>query len=292
MTQSPFMFPAVDTKDATAVAREVRGIFSEIFPGEDDAFIQREFGWIVDCFEGRSPGYLAIDARYHDLEHTLQGTLCLMQVLRGRHFALARPPLTRRMFELGLLAILMHDTGYLKRANDGEGTGAKYTLTHVRRSAEFAREFLQARGFLDEDIVAIQNMIRCTGVNADLAAIPFSCELERIVGYALGTADLLAQMAADDYVEKLPVLYQEFSEAVEFSGERSAKMLQFNSAETLVRNTPVFWEHYVFPKVNNDFGGLHRFLAEPYPDGANGYLDAIRANLLRIERRFAATAAR
>lgn len=286
------MFPAVDTKDAAAVAREVRGIFSEIFPGEDDAFIQREFDWVVDAFEGRCPGYLAIDAQYHDLEHTLQGTLCLAQILRGRHFALAKPPLTRRMFELGLLAILMHDTGYLKRTHDAEGTGAKYTLTHVRRSAEFAREFLQARGFLEADIITIQNMIRCTGVNADLNSIPFASELERIVGYALGTADLLAQMAADDYVEKLPVLYQEFTEAVEFSGERSAKMLQFNSADALMRNTPFFWEHYVFPKVSNDFGGLHRYLAEPFPDGSNGYLDAIRANLLRIERRFTVTAAR
>jgi hypothetical protein len=287
MTQSPFMFPAVDTKDAAAVAREVRGIFSEIFPGEDDSFIAREFQWIVDAFEGRCPGYLAIDARYHDLEHTLQGTLCLMELLRGRHFSLARPPLTRRMFGLALLAILMHDTGYLKHAGDPDGTGAKYTLTHVRRSADFAREFLQPRGFLDEDIIAIQNMIRCTGVNADLAAIPFSSELERVVGYALGTADLLGQMAADDYVEKLPVLFQEFSEAVEFSGTLSAKTLQFRSAEELVRNTPVFWQRYVFPKVNEDFGGLYRYLAEPYPDGNNDYLNAIRANLLRIEQRSA-----
>ena len=279
------MFPAVDTKDATAVAREVRGIFSEIFPGEDDAFVVREFTWVVDAFDGRCPGYLAIDARYHDLEHTLQGTLCLMQILRGRHFALAKPPLTRRMFELGLLAILMHDTGYLKHVHDAAGTGAKYTLTHVRRSAEFAREFLQPRGFLDEDIIAIQNMIRCTGVNAKLSAIPFSNELERIVGYALGTADLLAQMAADDYVDKLPVLYAEFEEAVQFSGP-TAKMLQFRSAEELMRNTPAFWQRYVFPKVNDDFGGLHRYLAEPYPDGDNSYLNAIRANLLRIERRF------
>ena len=35
----------------------------------------------------------------------------------------------------------------------------------------------------------------------------------RIVGFALGTADLLGQMAAPDYVDKLPVLYDEFVEA-------------------------------------------------------------------------------
>ena len=50
------------------------------------------------------------------------------------------PLLTDKLFELGLLGILMHDTGYLKRTEDMQGTGAKYTLTHVRRSAEFAHD--------------------------------------------------------------------------------------------------------------------------------------------------------
>jgi len=38
------------------------------------------------------------------------------------HRAAGQPPLTPHMFELGLLAILFHDTGYLKRRGDNEGT--------------------------------------------------------------------------------------------------------------------------------------------------------------------------
>ena len=284
------MFSAVDTKDAAAVQREVRVIFNELFPGSDDRFIARAFEWIVDCFEGNCPGYQAIDARYHDLEHTMQGTLCLARLLRGRHLANATPWMTEKMFELALLAILMHDTGYLKRTEDREGTGAKYTLTHVRRSAEFAQDFLSRRGYTASDIATVQNMIRCTGVNADLGAIPFTSELEKALGFALGTADLLGQMAADDYIDELPVLYQEFAEAAKYSDGAASKAIAFKSAEELMRNTPVFWERYVWPKIRDDFGQLFQYLADPYPDGPNFYLDRIHENLARLRRRFAPAA--
>jgi hypothetical protein len=286
------MFPAVDTRDLAAVQAEVESIFSTLFPNADGGFIPESFRWTEEWFTGRYPGFQAIDARYHDLEHTLQGTLCLARLLRGRHLAHARPALTPKGFQLGLLAILMHDTGYLKRVNDTEGTGAKYTATHVRRSGEFARQFLSEKGFNATDTHSVQNMIRCTGVNVDLSTIPFTNDLDRVIGFALGTSDLLGQMAAPDYVEKLPVLYAEFAEAAQFSGSDSPKAIAFHSAEDLMRNTPGFWERYVLPKIERDFGGLHRFLSDPYPDGPNYYLDCIEANLARLRELTAATGSR
>ena len=282
MIHCAFMFPAVDTRDLSAVQNEVDSVFSSLFPEASGEFIARAFSWFNQCFTGRYPGYLPIDARYHDLEHTLQGTLCLARLLRGRHFTGARPVLSPEMFEMALLAILLHDTGYLKRDDDREGTGAKYTVTHVRRSGEFARALLEAQGCAPEIIVSVQNMIRCTGVNVDLATIPFASELERTVGFALGTSDLLGQIAASDYVEKLPVLFLEFEEAAKFSGLDSPRSIRYSSARELMLDTPTFWERYVWPKINGDFGGLHRFLCDPYPDGPNFYLDAVRANLARV----------
>jgi len=84
-----------------------------------------------------------------------------------------------------VLAILLHDTGYLKKRDDTDGTGAKYTVTHVHRSGEFAAQLLGERGFNATDIYAVQNMIRCTGVDATLSVIPFQSEIERVVGHAL-----------------------------------------------------------------------------------------------------------
>jgi hypothetical protein len=276
------MFVAVDTRDLPAVQSEVQSIFQALFPEANGSFIPDAFEWTEEWFTGRYPGYQAIDARYHDLEHTLQGTLGLARIFRGRHFAGVRPILTPKAFELGLFAILMHDTGYLKRVEDTEGTGAKYTATHVRRSGEFARQFLSEKGYNASDTHSVQNMIRCTGVNVDLSTIPFTSELDRVVGFALGTADLLGQMAATDYVEKLPVLYAEFAEAAAFAGSDSVKSIIFPSAEDLMRNTPGFWQHYVVPKIERDFGGLYRFCADPYPDGPNFYIDAIEANISKL----------
>jgi len=277
------MFQQVDTRVPHEVEREVSAIYHQMFADAQPGFVSTAFDWVGECFVGQFDGFQAIDARYHDLEHTLQGTLCFARLLHGRHEARVEPVLIRKMFELGLLAILFHDTGYLKKREDNGGTGAKYTLVHVARSAAFASDYLGRKGFPETDILAIQNMIRCTGVNVDLAAIPFHSELERIVGYALSTSDLLGQMAARDYIDKLPILYQEFAEAARYSGDRSSRASMFSSAEDLMRKTPGFWEKYVWPRINGEFRGLYKFLAHPYPEGTNHYLDRVRENLRRLE---------
>jgi hypothetical protein len=229
-----------------------------------------------------------VDAKYHDLEHTMQGTLCMARILLGRFEAGAHPPVGLRMFQLGLLAILFHDTGYLKERQDTTGTGAKFTIIHVERSAEFAARFLAEKGFNAEEIKSVQNMIHCTGVDAALSVIPFASEMEKLVGHALGTADLLGQMAAQDYVEKLPVLFSEFAEAAQYLKERTHFICMFASAQDLMHKTPVFWEKYVLPKLTKDFSGLYRFLAKPYPHGANDYLNRIEANMARLREQLTA----
>src|SRR5262245_13983074 len=130
------MFAPIDTRSPHEVEAQVQSIYDRLFADGDGEFVPRAFSWAEQCFNGRYADYQAIDARYHDFEHTLQGTLCLTRLLHGRHAAGAQPPLTRRLFELVLLAILFHDTGYLKKRDDQEGTGAKYTVTHVGRSAD------------------------------------------------------------------------------------------------------------------------------------------------------------
>ena len=282
------MYPAIDTKDPAAVEAEVQAAYLALFPGGDRLFVPRVFGWAIECFSGAFHDYQAIDARYHDFEHTLQGTLCLARLLRGRAAAGALPVLTERLFQLSILAILLHDTGYLKKQGDTQGTGAKYTITHVSRSAEFAVELLSEKRLPRAEIQAVQNMIRCTGVNAELKAIPFQSELERIAGFALASADLLGQMAAEDYVDKLPILYEEFAEAASFSHEHHHFIATFTSAADLEQRTPVFWEQFVLTKLERDFAGVYRFLSQPYPDGPHEYLERIQANIARLKRRPAA----
>ena len=274
------MFPIADTKSASSVQAAVTALHAEMFSRGDRAFVAQAFTWATEAFAGQYRDYQAIDARYHDLEHTLQGTLCYAHILRGRRRAGAMPAVPQRMFELGLLAILLHDTGYLKVRGDNEGTGAKYTLIHVSRSANFAQQLLTEKGFSNEDTGTVMRMIRCTGVNVKIEAIPFQGEVERAIGYCIGTADLVGQMAAPDYVDKLPILFAEFAESAVYSGTK----MMFESAEQLMKMTPTFWEKYVRPKIEKDFQGVYRFLNEPYPDGPNEYLAQIEANIERTRR--------
>lgn len=280
--------PDVDTKDLQAVRAYTLGVYRELFPSHSPTFIEEAFRWTTDAFAGRYKDFQPIDAKYHDLEHTLQGTLAFVRLLRGYKKAKAPPELTRRAFELGLLAILLHDTGYLKQRSDTEGTGAKYTLVHVARSAEFARSLLLEKGFPGPEVRSVENMIRCTGVNADLSRIPFGSDLERQVGFALGTADLLGQMAAPDYIDKLETLYLEFEESNRYNGRTSGPGV-FTSAADLRAKTPMFWEHYVLPKIETDFGGLYRFLADD--SGRNPYIEKIRSNISRLQRELASAVA-
>jgi hypothetical protein len=272
----PSVYPEVNTAEAHEVQVEVERLFSSMFPKDDRIFISSAFRWAVEAFAGRFRDYQAIDARYHDFEHTLQGTLCLARLFHGRFQAGTKPGLSRRTCELALYAILLHDTGYLKKRSDRDGTGAKYTQIHVQRSVEFARELLAELGYVNGEIIAVENMIRCTGVNVDLSRIPFQNEEEQCAGMSLGTADLLGQMAAGDYIEKLPILYKEFDEA----RRHGMTSIPFKSADELIESTPGFWKNYVVPKIEKDFKGVYHFL-ETAP-GKNPYVERIAANLARL----------
>lgn len=276
------MFDSVDTNLPSAVEAEVLSAYMELFPGGMPGVIRDAFDWAVACFEGRRDGFQAIDSLYHDFGHTLQGTLCLARLLRGRHLANARPALLQRTFELAIIAILFHDTGYLKASGDTAGTGAKYTTSHVSRSGDFADRFLTAKGWSRNDTAAVRHMIRCTGVNVSLAGIPFQNEEEKIAGFALATADLLGQMAAEDYIDRLPDLYLEFEEAAEFDGDKAPSSIRFESLDQMKSKTPAFWESYVLPKIKNEFGGIFEYLRDPFPSGRNIYLDRIEANIARL----------
>jgi len=52
-----------------------------------------------------------------------------------------------------------------------------------------------------------------------------------------------------------------------------------------MEKTPMFWEKYVLLKLDRDFGGIYRFLNQPYPAGPNQYLERIEQNMARLKTR-------
>lgn len=285
------LFPRVDTKNPVAVAALVRETFARLFPGNATAWFERIFDDVETLFAGRHPDYAPVDLRYHDLEHTLQATVCLTLLLEGCQASGDEPRITARQFELATASVLLHDAGYLKLRSDTAGTGAKYTFCHVLRSCSFAASYLPALGATEPEVGGVLGAINCTGPTKEISRLHFRDPVERFIGCALATADYLGQMAAPDYPDELEILFNEFVESDNYV-HLPAERRMFKSAADLIARTPAFWRKLVLPKLERDFEGVYRYLAAPYPNGHNAYLDAVERNIAIIEARAARSAAR
>ena len=275
----------IDTNDPIAICNEIHNIYNSLYGIDNFEAIEEVFIDVDNLFKGEYIGYLSCDTYYHDLEHTLQATLALARIIVGYNKQKKSSPIPKMLFKLGMVAVLLHDSGYIKHAEDPNGTGAKYTLEHIDRSVEFASYYMKRNKYSISAIERVQNMIRCTGVAIDFTQINFKSINEKIVGFGLGSADFLSQMAASDYIGKLPILFNEFNEAYEFIGReklREEGVKIYLSAEDLIRTTPLFWEFYV-KKHLKEMGSVYKYLRYYFPNKRNLYMEAIERNMQKIK---------
>ncbi len=264
---------------------ELKIICKEIYGENNIDLTKTAFNDVAALFSGKRKGFQKCDTRYHDLMHTLQVIPPFIGIIDGWNKNKSTPYISREFFDIGIIAVLLHDTGYIKTEDDIEGTGAKYTFTHIQRSADFAGLYLPQLGFDKYKISAVRNIIMCTGVKIDYTKIPFNSKEERTVGYALGTADLLGQMSANDYPEKLPVLYSEFEEAYRYEGIeklRKREAIVYKSVDDLIRKTPHFYEVIVLERFKN-MGSMYKYLTHHFKDSRNHYIEAIEENIRKIK---------
>jgi len=283
MNQQPYTLLEPDTRNPSAVAGEIEQLHARMFPGHDAPYIRPILSKVEDAFDGRWGKFQAMDTAYHDLEHTLQATLCCLRILAGHLAANSHPILAPRHFRLGYHAMLLHDIGYLKKRDDEAGTGAKYTLIHEPRGCDIAHEFLLEEKWETGDIERVCSLILCTGPRSNLGGTKFGDPGHRLLGEAVCTADFLSQMSDPGYVQKLPDLFEEFVES-DRSNNIPADSRQFKTLGDLYRNTPTFWEKFVIPKLQQECGNIGRYLAVPYPDGPNPYFDQVQANIAAVRR--------
>ncbi|NPU85762.1 MAG: hypothetical protein HPY65_14900 [Syntrophaceae bacterium] len=201
----------LDIEDHDAVIGEIRLIASLSFPQFDHGLLDRAYGDIVRLFSGEYPGYRHSNVDYHDLSHTMAVTLAVTRLMHGA--IEAGHSFTEKEFNIGLVCGLMHDTGYIQRSGDTEGTGAKYTLVHINRSIEFMVQYYRNNPIFREELPFFSDILQCTGLNTKIGEIQFRNDSIKLLGHMLGTADLLGQMADRHYLEKLLDLYAEFIEA-------------------------------------------------------------------------------
>lgn len=268
---------------------EIRSFCKTNYNVSDIGIIETVFNDVIELFEGRRKGYLRCDTKYHDLLHTFQVIPPFISILNGWNMNKKKPEITLKHFQKGIIAVLLHDTGYIKTENDIEGTGAKYTFIHIQRSIDFAKRYLSEKGFDERYTKSVANVIMCTGVILDIEKIFFNSEEEKIIGYTLGTADLLGQMSSVDYIDKLHFLFEEFNEAYNFEGKdklMKAGIRIFETADELIKNTPYFYENIVKERFRF-MGSLYLYLSENN-NSQNNYIKKIERNIDSIKKYYAA----
>lgn len=278
---------AIDTENPNAVAEALKSLFAMGEGQGSFPLIDRAVADVAKMFNGHWPGYQAIDMEYHDLDHTLQVTVCMSHLLKGWELTSEKPVLGIRDRELAVLAALLHDTGFLKEDGDDSGTGAKYTFVHEKRSCVFARRYLPGLGVTSSEIEDICSAVMCTGPRNHIDNASFRRQEARQIALFLVTADYLAQMSAADYLEKLPRLYMEFVEAFERGGVPPEER-PYQNLRQLLEMTPGFWHTFVLPLLDSEANGVYHCLS---PEGMpNPYLVAIEGNIAELERRLLAGA--
>lgn len=276
----------IDFSNTAEVRRLVKERHEHLYGSSDDGRIDAYMDSVDGLFNGDYPEYQAMDTAYHDITHTLQATLCLVELIYHWHISGAAPQLSAHDFNRALVAILFHDIGYLKKTGDCEGSGAKYTHLHEQRSCEFARALLEKRGWPTEDIKFVENLISATGPRVDVTTIAFRSDIERLLGQAVCTADYIGQISDPHYPDRLKSLFGEFVESYHYQ-RIPREDWPFKSYETLLRGTPAFWDKFVRPKLDNECGGLWRYLEHPVT-GDDPYMASVERNLATIRQRIAA----
>ncbi|BBO84231.1 hypothetical protein DSCO28_47970 [Desulfosarcina ovata subsp. sediminis] len=194
-----------------AVLEEAAATIACFSAAADLPAIRSAFDQTVSLYRGAWPDIKGCNTDYHDLKHV---TDCFLAMVRLMHGAVENGLcITPRQVHQAAVAALLHDSGYLQNCDDTLGTGAKFTLSHVRRSMDFLQRYHRVFGLQSSEINACMAMIHCTDLGCTPAGIPFPDPASARLGKMLATADVLAQMADRTYLEKLLFLFYELDEA-------------------------------------------------------------------------------
>ena len=229
------------------VFEEVKLIVSEMFPLFDFDSLEDLFKDTVRLFKGEYPGFQTCDTEYHDLKHTTDTFLAMARLIHGA--TLKGLQFSERGVFLALTSAMLHDSGYIL-ALDESGPGSKYTLTHVERSIDFLKGYFFENGYSIKDVKLCDAILKSTGLNVEIPQIRFLSWENEVLGKMLGTTDLLGQMADRKYLEKLPFLYREFSQA---------KIEGIGTELDFLDSTPGFYK-MTLERLADDFSGVNVYM--------------------------------
>ncbi len=276
----------VDVTDSAAVAEAIAAILSPLYPQSSLQLVSQLVQDFDRLYRGDYPGFHGCDVEYHNAQHVLDVTLAMVRLIDGYEQSYAPDlALGAELAVAGIACALFHDAGYIRRLRDSRHkNGAEYTRTHVSRSARFMTEYLPTVG-LGYAVPICQRIVHFTGYEVNPEDIEVSSEAVKRLGWLLGTADLIAQMADVAYLEKCrDKLYPEFVAGGMAGnlGACSETGVIYKSPSHLMQSTPNFIRTAIQVRLDGYFHSYYRFAGDHF-GGRDLYMDAISANCDRLE---------
>lgn len=195
----------LDNTLGSRVLAETRRHFEASWLRPEFRPVQRAFNLAHNLYKGRFPGYQACSTDYHDWHHILDVFIATSRLLDGA-MVQGRAYTSEEGTDL-LISALFHDSGYLLEEGDKVGTGAKYTTTHVDRSAAFVLRHADKLRLEPGRAKRVARLILGTDMGRAWAGLEFASPQEEEGAAILAAADLLGQMGDRTYLEKLLFLY-------------------------------------------------------------------------------------
>ena len=276
---------------ADRVRDAVFAIFRNTYTRFDKNALSQAFADCERLFEGDYPGYLPCDTLYHDKQHTMDMTLTLARLIDGHERSVARNErLGEERAVIAIITALYHDSGYIRHDHDHRHfNGAEYTTIHVTRSADFLKRYLHKIN-LGKYAQTAASMVHYTGYEIAAENIQLPDRKWHLLGYMLGTADLIAQMSDRCYLEKCrDRLYPEFvlgGLAVK-TDENGRETVLYESGEDLLKKTPQFYESELENRLNILFNKVYRYEIAHF-DGEACYINGLGKNQAYLKKVLAA----
>jgi len=230
------------------VLSEVLEILKRISSDFNTEPIRKVFDAVERLYGGNFPGYKACNTGYHDFRHAIEAFLAMSRLIHGA--VLDNESFSERQIITALIAAILHDVGYIQEESDTRGTGAKHKADHEQRSMDFLSRHGSKFGLSDEEIAAGRAIILCTDMDTDITTIAFPSPQIELLGKLLGTADLMAQLAEQTYLEKLLYLYYECKEA---------GVGDYDSEVDILRKAINFYDVFE-ARLRTTLGGVDRFM--------------------------------
>jgi hypothetical protein len=261
------------------VLRRIDQILKRFWPDYDHATLARGVDDVARAFRGDYPGLLRCDTHYHDLRHALDTGLAMARLLDG--FVLATrdsggPSIDAEDALLGVLLALNHDIGLLRRDDEAHLQGASLTPVHERRGVSFMTGYLAKTSL--GNLAEKAELIMVTRLDYHMP--PDMPAVDDVLSCLLGSADLMAQLADRNYLEKCrEFLFVEFS-AIGIAGESD---VPYPTPEILLKKTPAFYTGLLRQRIHDEYRDADRFMATHF-GGECPYTASIERNFNYLQK--------